>query len=275
MVETHKIGFCFLVRKDLNQLSLWEEFFHDAPSNKYKIYFHVADKEGSSQEFVKKHTIKEFTETKWGGNLYQAVTLLYKNAMKDKCFKFCLLSESHIPIRNFSYVYKHLTSTKNSHLHYQTRLPKDSSGVKTNIMMFERFANNMKRCPVFAKNIDIKHWYFNEMWTILNKKHAKLIINDTNIKSYLKNAFAWDENYPMYMISMNNEIKNVTNEKSSFVDWSQAVEHTKGQRSPAEFKQVTDDFIEHIQTESSILFARKFPADSNVGDFSSTLLRSE
>ena len=59
MVETHKIGFCFLVRKDLNQLSLWEEFFHDAPSNKYKIYFHVADKEGSSQEFVKKHTIKD------------------------------------------------------------------------------------------------------------------------------------------------------------------------------------------------------------------------
>jgi hypothetical protein len=272
--ETNKIAFCFLIRKNLNQLELWEKFFKTAQSkSQYKIYFHVATKEGSDQEFVKKHTIKEFADTKWGGNLYNAVTLLYKNALKDKCYKYCLLSESHVPLRPFPYVYKHLTESPKSHMYYQTRLSKSQREVGTNAMMYSRFVNNMKRCSIFAKNIDIKHWYFNEMWTILNKKHVKLIINDTCIQGYLQNAFAWDENYPMYMVSLNDDVKNVINEKNTFVDWKNAVEHKPGQRSPSEFTKVTDDFIEDLQYTPSMLFARKFTEKSNVCDFTSTVLR--
>ena len=57
------------------------------------------------------------------------------------------------------------------------------------------------------------------------------------------------------------------------MDWRNAVEHKPGQRSPSEFTNVTDDFIEDLQYTPSMLFARKFTEKSNVGDFTSTVLR--
>ena len=73
----------------------------------------------------------------------------------------------------------------------------------------KRYINNSNRCSKFAYNIDFRHWFFNETWTILNNKHMKMIYQDTAILEYLQNGFCLDENYPSYILSINNELSNV------------------------------------------------------------------
>lgn len=267
-----KIAFCFLIRKDIHQLQLWESFFKNIPKEKYGIYIHT--KENSQQAFVNQYQIPERTETKRSFNLTNAISLLYKYAIKDNCYKYILLSETTIPIHSFDYVYKHITHHEKSHIQYCPRLPLTNQDISTNKMQYQRFINNYNRCTLFAKHIDIAHWYFNEMWTVLNKQHAELIVQDNVIKTYFKNAFAWDENYPMYMISLHDKgLQNVSREYVTFIDWSRA----KGtsDRHPFEYNSITKNELQHMRKNPKTLFARKFSIKCNLSSHIHYLLSTD
>ncbi|MDA9173121.1 beta-1,6-N-acetylglucosaminyltransferase, partial [bacterium] len=275
--RTCKIAFCFLVRKNLNQLDIWLEFFR-GHEDRFSVYFHVADLEGSDQGFTKEHTIDEHVDTKWGGDLYGAVRLLYASALttESNC-KVVLLSESTIPVRNFQYVYTYLTTHNKSHVGYT---PRDSTGHNeraTLKMMRQRFVKNSNRSETFSRYVDPQHWYFNEMWTILNREHAHLIANDAVIWKYFESAFAWDENYPMYILSVHNQKEiELERECCTFVNWAEAVVHgSSGGRSPKTYDRLTPkDFsrLWAVLHRPRFLFARKFSSTSNVGRYRHLLL---
>ena len=58
------IGFCFLCRSDIHQLSLWEDFF-ETNYDKCNIYIHSYEPQNITQGFIKKYHIDKNIPTKY------------------------------------------------------------------------------------------------------------------------------------------------------------------------------------------------------------------
>ena len=139
------------------------------------------------------------------GNIYPPIKYLQECSLKNNDYKMILVSESTIPVKSFDYIYKFLTKDNSSYMSYTPHLVRNNWDIDTNKIQLERFINNMKRYDKFAYHIDIKHWHFNECWSILNNYLTGLIAKDTYYYKHMKHGFAWDENYPSYILSVNNE----------------------------------------------------------------------
>lgn len=258
-----KIGFCFLCVDGINNLNIWKKFF-EGNYDKCNIYIHSKNYEKLKRDFDIKYQVSEHADTSWGGNLYNAIRIMYREAIKNKDFKVILVSDSHIPITTFDNVYRLLTSDNKSLIEYQPHKPKNNKECNTLKMQYNRFINNFNRCEKFRYNIDISHWYFNEMWTVLNLEDTKLICDDNKIIQNFENAFAWDENYPAYILSVNDRLKDVHKYGCTFVNWAEAEERNKGaQRSPKFYNKIHKRDLLILKTCSK-LFARKFHDDSDI-----------
>ena len=139
---------------------------------------------------------------------------------------------------------------------------------------YNRFVNNFQRSEDFADHIDVAHWYFNEMWTVLNRKHATLLSTETDVREHLSDAFAWDENYPMYVLSAHGELSALEHASTTFVNWSERVQHEnkRGQFSPKTYRTLTErDFVGLAKLGPDVLFARKFAPDSDIRHYRDAL----
>ena len=67
-------------------------------------------------------------------------------------------------------------------------------------------------------------------------------------------CFAYDENIVSYILNINNELINVKNIKTTFVDWQRPIKDKLG-RHPFTFKTINDIDIFKFK---NYLFARKF-----------------
>ena len=176
-----KIAFCFCCINSINNVRLWNKFFADH-HELYNIYIHAADPQSVTQDFVKNHLIQNYYTT-WG-DWYLAVMALYRRAMDDGNFKFVLLSGSCIPVKSFRSVYNYLTKDDSSYLAFQPHLAENEFHRATLHSSLKRFLNNSQRNPFYSE-IDIKHWFYNETWVILN---ALMLIWFLNINGYLINS---------------------------------------------------------------------------------------
>lgn len=260
----NKIGFCFIVNDNINNISIWEKFF-EGNLEKANIYIHSTHLDNINQDFVKKYQIKDHTSTKWG-NLYDAIKLMYQEAIKNNDYKVVLLSDSTLPLKSFDFIYNLLISNDNTYMYYQDAFPKTQRQKDTLIKSLKRYINNSNRCSKFAYNIDFRHWFFNETWTILNNKHMKMIYQDTVILEYLQNGFCLDENYPSYLLSINNELSNVHNTKSTYVNWEQREHKGNGMYGPKTYNSVTINDIELFKNKE-YLFGRKFVDNCNISNY--------
>ena len=200
------------------------------------------------------------------GNIYPPIKYLQECSFKNNDYKMVLVSESTVPVKSFDYIYKFLTHNNSSYLNYCPHLVRNKRDIITNKMQYQRFINNMLSDNKFAYHIDIKHWYFNECWHILNHYHTGLIIKDKIIYQYIKNGFAWDENYPSYILSMHNELDNVINSTTTFVNWKEKISNSKGGFSPKIYTKISMKDIKEFK-KPEILFCRKFSKDSNINLF--------
>ena len=91
----------------------------------------------------------------------------------------------------------------------------------------------------------------------------KMIYQDTDILEYLQNGFCLDENYPSYILSINNELSNVHNTKSTYVNWEQREHKGKGMYGPKTYNSVTINDIELFKNKE-YLFGRKFVDNCNI-----------
>lgn len=260
----NKIGFLFLCRDSVTHLNIWETFFKNN-YDKCNIYIHCSEPNNITQDFVKKYLVSKIIPSKWG-NIYPAIKYLQKCSFQNNDYKVILLSESTVPVKSFDYIYKFLTKNNSSYMTYSPQLPRNKWEIATNRTQLQRFIGNMNRDPDFAYNIEVKHWHFNECWHILNKYHTGLILMDDKYYKSMKKAFAWDENYPSYILSLNNELHNIINTTTTFVNWKEKTSDNKGGCSPKLYDIVTENDINDF-VHPDILFARKFSKESNIGDF--------
>lgn len=85
-------------------------------------------------------------------------------SVENNDYKLILLSESTIPVKSFDNIYNYLIKDNKGYLNYNMT---EESIVK---MQTARYKNNCKNKD-FEKNIDFKHWYYNETWITFNKKN--------------------------------------------------------------------------------------------------------
>lgn len=167
--------------------------------------------------------------------------------------RFVLLSESCLPVFNFSVVHNYLTASKYSFLSVFDDPGEFGRG---------RYSSGMQ------PEVQLEQWRKGSQWFELNRKHALSVISDTKyyakFRTFCVPACYVDEHYIPTLLSIE-AYSELANRSITLVDWSRGGEH------PATFGEddVTPEFVQRIQNYKGctwndlpdhvcFLFARKF-----------------
>ncbi|KAL8238157.1 hypothetical protein R6Q59_019238 [Mikania micrantha] len=162
-----KIAFLFLVRDNLPLDFLWHNFFKNADPEKFTIYIHskpgfVFDASSTRSVFFYNRQLENSVEVGWGKpTMIEAEKLLFKAALDDPHNHiFVLLSDSCVPLYNFSYIYAYLMSSPRSFV---------DSFVD---------ANEKRYNPEMSPDIPEDKWRKGSQWITLVKSHAEVVAYD-------------------------------------------------------------------------------------------------
>ncbi|CAA2993801.1 Glycosyl transferase, family 14 [Olea europaea subsp. europaea] len=162
-----KIAFLYLARRDLPLDFLWGSFFENADEAKFSIYIHsepgfAFDESTTRSSFFYNRQLKNGIKVVWGeASMIEAERLLLDAALEDPANqRFVLLSDSCVPLYNFSYIYNYLMASPKSFV--------DSFLDKKN----ERY--NPKMSPVIPQG----KWRKGSQWIALIRSHAEVIVDD-------------------------------------------------------------------------------------------------
>ncbi|KAJ3700830.1 hypothetical protein LUZ61_004535 [Rhynchospora tenuis] len=259
-----KVAFLFLTRGDLPLAPFWDEFFkgHDGM---YSIYVHPDPAYNGS---VPKNSVFfgrriPSQSARWGQiNMIEAERRLIANALLDPANeRFVLLSESCIPLYNFTTIYTYLVNSNVSYV---------GSGYDTGPGGIGRYN------PAMAPQITVEQWHKGTQWFEMNRTLAVVVVSDEKyLPLFQKFCLAnWnppcisDEHYiPTFLVA--SSWRSSTNRSVTYTDWSGGMPH------PASFGKdhVTLELFEKIRysanctyngvnTRVCFLFARKFLPDS-------------
>ncbi|KAI3992743.1 hypothetical protein MKX01_021704 [Papaver californicum] len=116
-----KIAFLFLTRRNLPLDFLWETFFQNADVGNYSIYVHsepgyVFDESTTNSPIFYGRQLKKSVQVLWGeSSMIEAERLLLDEALQDPANqRFVLLSDSCVPLYNFSHIYNYMMSSSTS-----------------------------------------------------------------------------------------------------------------------------------------------------------------
>ncbi|KAK6925273.1 Glycosyl transferase, family 14 [Dillenia turbinata] len=255
-----KVAFMFLTRGPLPLGPLWEKFFK-GNEGLYSIYIHTDPSFNMSIHedtvFYMRRIRSKIVE--WGKpNMGDAERRLLANALLDFCNeRFVLLSETCIPLFNFTTIYNYLINTKESFIETSDDPSKVGRG---------RY--NMKMLPA----ISLSDWRKGSQWFEVNRKHAIEIVSDNKYyELFQRHCIEYncmDEHYIPTLANVLFTTEN-SNRTITWMDWSTHGKH------PVEFreKSISIEFINHIRywknctyngenTTICFLFARKFMPDT-------------
>ncbi|KAF7808861.1 glycosyltransferase BC10-like [Senna tora] len=250
-----KVAFLFLTRGPVYLAPFWELFFK-GHERYYSIYVHSNPSyNGSDPESPVFHGRRiPSKEVEWGSvNMIEAERRLLANALLDVSNqRFVLLSESCIPLFNFSAVYSYLLHSSLSHVMSYD----DPSAVGRG-----RYSHRM------SPNITLAQWRKGSQWFEMDRRVALEVVSDTRFfpvfQNYCKGSCYADEHYLATFVSVEMWERN-SNRSVTWVDWS------KGGPHPARFlrPEVTVELLRGLrgekceyngnETNVCYLFARKF-----------------
>lgn len=229
-----KVAFMFLTRGPLPMLPLWEKFFKG--NEKYlSVYVHTPPgydmNVSRDSPFYDRQIPSQRVE--WGSPLLtDAEKRLLANALLDfSNERFVLLSESCVPVYNFSTVYTYLINSAYSFV--------DSYDEPTR---YGRGRYSRKMLP----DIKLHHWRKGSQWFEVNRKIAIYIISDSKyyslFKQFCRPACYPDEHYIPTFLNMFHGSMNA-NRSVTWVDWSIGGPH------PATYAaaNITEGFLQSIR----------------------------
>nr|KYP61559.1 hypothetical protein KK1_016054 [Cajanus cajan] len=254
--HTPKVAFMFLAKGPLFLGPLWERFFK-GNQGFYSIYVHshpsFNDTVPQTSVFHGRRIPSK--EVRWGDfNIVGAERRLLANALLDfSNQRFVLLSESCIPLFNFSTIYNHLMNSTKTFVEAY-----DMPGA------VGRGRYNPRMRPL----VMLSQWRKGSQWFQLDRALAIEIVSDQHyfplFKKYCRRGCYGDEHYLPTFVSIK-FWENNSNRTLTWVDWS------KGGPHPARFlrNDVTLDFLKRLRhgrtcqyngetTNVCHLFARKF-----------------
>ncbi|XP_023000362.1 uncharacterized protein LOC111494618 isoform X1 [Cucurbita maxima] len=254
--RVRKIAFMFLTKGPLPLSPLWERFFK-GHQELYSIYIHslpfyVADFPPSSV-FYRRRIPSKIAE--WGRmSMCDAERRLLANALLDVGNEwFILLSESCIPLHNFSVIYHYLSRSRFSFV---------SAFDEPGIIGRGRYNESL------APEVNLTNWRKGSQWFEVNRELAVKMVEDTvyypKFKKFCKPPCYVDEHYFQTLLSIKTPHL-IANRSVTFVDWSRGGAH------PAMFgdADIQGDFFSKLFESRTcvynnqpsalcFLFARKF-----------------
>ncbi|XP_039016589.1 glycosyltransferase BC10-like [Hibiscus syriacus] len=162
-----KIAFLFLARFNLPLDFLWSSFFKNADTANFSIYIHSApgfvfDESTSRTHFFYNRQLTDSIQVAWGeSSMIEAERLLLANALEDPANqRFVLLSDSCVPLYNFSYIYRYLMASPRSFV--------DS------FLDSKDGRYHPKMSPAIPRN----KWRKGSQWISLIRNHAEAVVDD-------------------------------------------------------------------------------------------------
>ncbi|WOH13351.1 hypothetical protein DCAR_0832861 [Daucus carota subsp. sativus] len=257
---TPKVAFMFLIRGSLPLAPLWERFFK-GHNGLFSIYLHTSpeftDETPESSVFYKRRIPSK--PVAWGKHtMIDAERRLLANALLDFTNeRFVLLSETCIPLFNFTFIYNYLINSNHSFLSSFDDPRKMGRG-----------KYNKRMSPA----ITLSDWRKGSQWFEAHRKLAIQLISDTTyypiFRTHCQRPCFMDEHYfPTLVNKICPEL--TSNATVTWTDWSRGGSH------PALFvkNQISKEFLEKIrhgykcsyngeETSICFLFARKFHANT-------------
>ncbi|EOY28772.1 hypothetical protein QUC31_013223 [Theobroma cacao] len=289
-----KIAFLFLARFNLPLDFLWGSFFENADVANFSIYIHSApgfvfDESTTRSLFFYDRQLTNSIQVIWGeSSMIEAERLLLESALEDPANqRFVLLSDSCVPLYNFSYIYRYLMSSSRSFV--------DS------FLDAKDGRYHPKMSPVIPK----EKWRKGSQWISLLRSHAEVIVDDEvvlpvfkkfckrrppmdtgkgklNIKLQKQHNCIPDEHYVQTLFAMSELEGELERRTLTYTLWNQSaakmdnkawhpVMFNYADASPKKIKEIKD--INHVYYESEFrtewcqtnstsvpcfLFARKF-----------------
>ncbi|EEF43822.1 conserved hypothetical protein [Ricinus communis] len=162
-----KLAFLFLVRQDLPLDFLWGSFFENADVASFSIFIHSSpgfefDESTTRSHFFYGRQLKNSIQVAWGeSSMIEAERLLLSAALEDPANqRFVLLSDSCVPLYNFSYIYSYVMASPRSFVDSFLDTKED------------RY--NQKMSPIIQKH----KWRKGSQWITLIRSHAEVIVDD-------------------------------------------------------------------------------------------------
>ncbi|XP_006302252.2 uncharacterized protein LOC17895947 [Capsella rubella] len=261
---TKKVAFMFLTRGKLPLAKLWERFFQ-GHEGLFSIYIHTSDPsfyvDDETQEtspFYRRRIPSK--EVKWGMvSMVEAERRLLANALLDAGnHRFVLLSESDIPLFNFSTIYSYLVNSQHSYVDIYD-LPGPAG----------RGRYNRRMSPVISRG----NWRKGSQWFEIDREVAAAVVSDTVYFPVFKKHCLWgcyaDEHYLPTFVHVMFPGKNA-NRSVTWTDWSRRGPHPRKYTR----RSVTREFLLKLRNreegcvyngeknEKCYLFARKFDGAS-------------
>ncbi|KAL5722132.1 hypothetical protein ACHQM5_005690 [Ranunculus cassubicifolius] len=241
-----KVAFMFLAKGRLPLGPIWEKFF-EGYRDFYSIYLH------SFPTFNEK--VSEFSTVEWGkASMIDAERRLLANALLNfSNERFVLLSDTCIPLFNFTTIYNYLINSSHSFI-----------GSFDDPRPIGRGRYNKRMWPT----ITISDWRKGSQWLEVQRKLAIDIISDKKyypiFREHCKKPCYMDEHYFATLATKLQPEMN-SNRSLTWVDWSTQGPH------PATFRRndISEEFLMRIRREANctyngrassvcFLFARKF-----------------
>ncbi|KAK8608390.1 hypothetical protein V6N13_023814 [Hibiscus sabdariffa] len=251
-----KIAFMFLTKGPLPLAPLWDRFFK-GHEGLYSIYVHALPSYTGgyppSSVFYRREIPSQIVE--WGRmSMCEAERRLLANALLDISNEwFVLLSESCIPLSNFSIIYRYISRSKHSFM-----------GSFDEPGPYGRGRYDQRMQP----EVTLNQWRKGSQWFEVNRKLAIDIVKDTTyypkFKEFCHPACYVDEHYYPTMLAIQSPDL-LANRTLTWTDWSRGGAH------PATFGKpdITEGFFKRIfegqsclyngqPSSTCYLFARKF-----------------
>ncbi|KAJ0770303.1 putative glycosyl transferase, family 14 [Helianthus annuus] len=258
-VRIPKIAFMFLTKGPLPLAPLWERFFK-GHEGLYSVYIHSLPsyeaKFPPESVFYGRQIPSQVAQ--WGRmSMCDAERRLLANALLDLSNEyFVLVSESCIPLYNFTLTYHYITNSKHSFMGAFDDPGPVGRG---------RYNHNM------LPQVNISQWRKGSQWFEVHRNLASVIVSDTTyypkFEAFCRPACYVDEHYfPTLLTIQAPDL--IANRSLTWVDWSRGGPH------PATFgrSDITEEFMKKLHMQKCVyngepssicyLFARKFSPGS-------------
>ena len=239
-----KLAFCFLIYGDIECEELWYEFFKNVNHSRFNIYIHY--KENKPLVWFERYKLNKCIDTIYGEfSVVAAMNLLLEQAYKDIENESMIFLSGHcVPFKSFDHIYSLLDSNKSY------------------FNICDPAVQNYSRCDPALKFIPRSILQKSSVWSILNRKHTSVLIDNPVYLEWFKDVPSADEHcYITYLFHRGFECELITTPNiafaTTFVNWSDYDYKYNHDYSNKTYSSVSKDELLHL-LESPSLFGRKF-----------------